>query len=364
MRSSTGLYVSKLDHVRAAAAFMVYCWHFVHVHVPFDTVPAFAPLSLFEEGHIGVALFMTLSGYLFAKIVDGRRLDLVGFYCNRLLRLVPLLVVVLGYWALRGDMGLQSFLEGFFIPTWHGGAWSVAVELHFYALFPAILWLQRGNRIGALVALFMAALLMRFGVWAATGSVQAFSYWTIGGCIDLFLAGMLWHELSKLEAVRRRAGGICLTALLTIIAAWHAFNIALDHHPDAAGSHVRSRYRRLRIFARQAASSRRSRFSSGWRSVVFHLPASLRVLPNDREAACSGWFRYGEFSSGTGFRGAHLPDHCRHCDVLVPLHRAAVSATARQLRAPPLPGYARIPSYIRRMKSRLPISRPLWRRIA
>ncbi len=226
MRSSTGLYVSKLDHVRAAAAFMVYCWHFVHVHVPFDTVPAFAPLSLFEEGHIGVALFMTLSGYLFAKIVDGRRLDLVGFYCNRLLRLVPLLVVVLGYWALRGDMGLQSFLEGFFIPTWHGGAWSVAVELHFYALFPAILWLQRGNRIGALVALFMAALLMRFGVWAATGSVQAFSYWTIGGCIDLFLAGMLWHELSKLAAVRRRAGGICLTALMTIIAAWHAFNIA------------------------------------------------------------------------------------------------------------------------------------------
>ena len=196
MRSSTGLHVSRLDHVRAAAAFLVYCWHFVHVQVPFNTVPAFPPLSLFEEGHIGVALFMTLSGYLFAKIVDGRQLDLARFYCNRLLRLAPLLAVVLCYWALRGDMGRQSFLEGFFLPTWHGGAWSIAVELHFYALFPAILWLQRGNRIGALVALFMASILMRFGVWAATGSVQAFSYWTIGGCIDLFLAGMLWHELS------------------------------------------------------------------------------------------------------------------------------------------------------------------------
>jgi peptidoglycan/LPS O-acetylase OafA/YrhL len=226
MRSSTGLYVSKLDHVRAAAAFLVYCWHFVHVQVPFDTVPVFAPLSLFEEGHIGVALFMTLSGYLFAKIVDGRRLDLARFYCNRLLRLAPLLAVVLSYWALRGDMGLQSFLEGFFLPAWHGGAWSVAVELHFYALFPAILWLQRGNRIGALVALFMASILMRFGVWAATGSVQAFSYWTIGGCIDLFLGGMLWHELSKLAAVRRRAGALCVTGLLLIIPAWHAFNLA------------------------------------------------------------------------------------------------------------------------------------------
>lgn len=226
MRSSSGLYVSKLDHVRACAAFLVYCWHFIHTHVPFETVPDFAPLSVLEEGHIGVALFMTLSGYLFARIIDGRPLDLTRFYRNRLLRLAPLLTVVLSYWALRGDMSLDSFLKGFVLPTWHSGAWSVAVELHFYALFPAILWLQRGNRIGALVALFMLSILTRFAVWSITGSVQAFSYWTIGGCIDLFLAGMLWHELSKRQGVRRHAGLICATALVAIMIAWHVFNLA------------------------------------------------------------------------------------------------------------------------------------------
>lgn len=230
MQSSSGLYISKLDHVRACAAFLVYCWHFVHTQVPFETVPAFAPLSMLEEGHIGVALFMTLSGYLFAKIIDGRPLDLARFYRNRLLRLAPLLSLVLAYWALRGDMGLDSFLNGFIFPTWHSGAWSVAVELHFYALFPAILWLQRGHRIGALGALFVVSILTRFAVWSITGSVQAFSYWTIGGCIDLFLAGMLWHELSKRDHVRRHAGLWLTASLIITIAAWHAFNIAGGFH--------------------------------------------------------------------------------------------------------------------------------------
>ena len=226
MQSSSGLYISKLDHVRAFAAFLVYCWHVVHVHVPFETVPAFAPLSMFEEGHIGVALFMTLSGYLFAKIIDGRPIDLRRFYRNRFLRLAPLLAIVLAYWMLRGDMSVANLVKGFVLPTWHSGGWSVAVELHFYLLFPAILWLQRGHRIGALIALFAVSILTRFAVWSITGTVQAFSYWTIGGCIDLFLAGMLWHELSKREAARRLAGWLFAGCLIALMAAWHAFNLA------------------------------------------------------------------------------------------------------------------------------------------
>lgn len=226
MQSSSGLYISKLDHVRACAAFVVYCWHVVHTHVPFETIPAFAPLSMLEEGHIGVALFMTLSGYLFAKIIDGRPIDLPRFYRNRVLRLAPLLTVVLAYWTLRGDMSLDSLLKGFVLPTWHSGGWSVAVELHFYVLFPAILWLQRGHRIGALLALFIVSILTRFAIWSITGHVQAFSYWTIGGCIDLFLAGMLWHELSKRDIVRRHAGWLFAGSLIALVAAWHAFNLA------------------------------------------------------------------------------------------------------------------------------------------
>lgn len=226
MRASSGLYISKLDHVRALAALCVYCWHFVHVHVPYDAVPDVAIFSLFEEGHIGVALFMTLSGYLFAKIIDGRPLDLWRFYRNRLLRLVPLLALVLAYWAARGAMTAEAFVSGFVMPTWSGGAWSIAVELHFYLIFPFILWLQRRHRIGALAAIFALSIGLKAAVWSATGTVQAFSYWTIGGAIDLFVAGMLWHELAKNEAVRRHASAILLVSAMLIIGLWHAFNLA------------------------------------------------------------------------------------------------------------------------------------------
>lgn len=239
MRASSGLYVSRLDHVRALAAFLVYGWHFIHTHVPFDHVPAFAPLSLIEEGHIGVALFMTLSGYLFAKIIDGRPLDLARFYRNRVLRLAPLLVLVLAYWAARGQLGLDRFLTGFVLPTWSGGAWSVAVELHFYAVFPLILWLQRGHRIGALALLFALSIGIRTAVWATTGTVQAFSYWTLGGAIDLFVAGMLWHELAKCDAIRQRAGLLLAGSAATLVCLWHLFNAGggfygLSGYPSAS----------------------------------------------------------------------------------------------------------------------------------
>ena len=121
---------------------------------------------------------------------------------------------------------MGDFLRGFVLPTWSGGAWSVAVELHFYALFPLILWLQRGHRTGALVALLTMSILLRTGVWTAFGTVQAFSYWTIGGCIDLFLAGMLWHELAKPAAVRRNASLLLATSAIVTVILWHAFNIA------------------------------------------------------------------------------------------------------------------------------------------
>src|SRR5882724_11110413 len=99
MRSSSGEHFIALDHVRALAVFMVFTWHFTHAAngypVPFEYVPALFPLSLLDEGHTGVALFITLSGYLFAKLLDGKSIDYRAFLWNRFLRLVPLLAVVL-----------------------------------------------------------------------------------------------------------------------------------------------------------------------------------------------------------------------------------------------------------------------------
>ncbi len=59
--------------MRALAAFLVFSWHFTHGReswpIPFGYAPSIFLLAPLDEGHTGVALFMTLSGYLFAKLV-------------------------------------------------------------------------------------------------------------------------------------------------------------------------------------------------------------------------------------------------------------------------------------------------------
>src|SRR3954468_4994130 len=85
---------------------MVFTWHFTHAGngypVAFEGAPALFPFALFDEGHTGVALFMTLSGYLFAKLVGDKRLDFVSFLYSRALRLGPLLLACLAAWSLIG----------------------------------------------------------------------------------------------------------------------------------------------------------------------------------------------------------------------------------------------------------------------
>lgn len=236
MRSSSGLYVSRLDHVRAAAAFLVYFWHFVHVTVPWSYVPAFPPLSLFEEGHAGVGLFMTLSGYLFAKIIDGRPISLVRFYWNRLLRLVPLLALVLAYWVSRGRIAPEALPLGLVLPIWPGGTWSIVVELHFYILLPFVLLLQQRHRLWPLAGLLALSLATRTGVWAADFDVRAYSYFTIGGCLDMFVLGMAWHEFAKLDAVRQRGWTLLAVSLGGLVGFWHMFNLAGGWYGTGPGS--------------------------------------------------------------------------------------------------------------------------------
>ena len=95
MKSSTGQYYVGLDHIRALAAFIVFVWHFIHVNDQHLASVSFLPLAILTEGHTGVSLFMTLSGYLFAKILDGRQVHYFGFLWNRFLRLAPLLLFVI-----------------------------------------------------------------------------------------------------------------------------------------------------------------------------------------------------------------------------------------------------------------------------
>lgn len=205
MQSSTGAYYVGLDHLRAFAALLVFEWHFIHAGpVPFEYVPGFFPAAIVDEGHCGVALFMCLSGYLFAKLLDGKRINYRTFVWNRFVRLAPLLlavIVVAGLGTHRNDLAnySKSILQGLLLPTFPNGGWSITVESHFYLLLPLVLLLLRRNlAYGPFIIL--AAIALRTGLYLYRGEIQTIAYWTIVGRIDQFVLGMVAFSLrSRME---------------------------------------------------------------------------------------------------------------------------------------------------------------------
>ena len=139
-------YRIQLDHIRACGVFMVFTWHFLHFnqfHLETPKIFLF-PLSLLTEGHTGVAIFMTLSGYLFAKILLDKKIIYKYFFLNRVLRLLPLLcVTILIQLYLGNNLSLYKYVKTIlmgFLNKWPGAAWSITVEFHFYYLLPLILY--------------------------------------------------------------------------------------------------------------------------------------------------------------------------------------------------------------------------------
>lgn len=229
MRSSSGVHFIALDHIRALAAFMVFVWHFTHAGygypVSFEYVPEIFPFSVFDEGHTGVALFMTLSGYLFAKLLDGKSIVYSAFIWNRALRLLPLLVVVIllvgvGEFAIGKDMSVYAYsiARGAILPTLPNGGWSITVELHYYIMLPVLLWMLVKSKLFPFVVVFLAIALRMF-LYRENGEVQWFAYWTIVGRVDQFVLGMLAYHFRS--CIARRHAIALLTMLAFMLMYWY-----------------------------------------------------------------------------------------------------------------------------------------------
>lgn len=225
MRSSSGEHYLALDHIRALAALMVFTWHFTHAStgfpISFDYSPFLLPFSLLDEGHTGVALFMTLSGYLFAKLLQGKTIDYRAFLWNRAIRLLPLLAVVLlvngAYLVFRGKTTLayyvQTIAAGVIFPSLPNGGWSITVEFHYYLILPLFLYMVKKSRWLPL-SIILSSLVVRTLIHEETGEVQSLAYWTIIGRIDQFALGMLAFQLRSYVAKRHGSIAICLISFL------------------------------------------------------------------------------------------------------------------------------------------------------
>lgn len=244
MRSSNGVCYRGLDHIRAVAASLVYCWHVLHFYVPPQYHPSWMPFSWFEEGHTGIALFMALSGYLFAKLTDGQQIDMRNFLWNRACRLLPLFAVMYAVYAMTAHYTLAALIRGVIVATeWPGASWSLAIELQFYLVFPALHWLRtrQGDRAAntALIAILGFCVAVRAVLWYMTGSVEYFAYWSILGRADQLVMGMLFYEMSKTSLLRDHRGALLAAVATLVLLTFHWVNLAggfFDAFPQTSSS--------------------------------------------------------------------------------------------------------------------------------
>jgi len=164
--------VPALDGIRAVAALMVMCLHF--------TTLEGIPVGLRKAslvGQTGVDLFFVLSGFLITRILLLSRTSgtyFSHFYIRRALRILPLyyLFLVIYFFVRPWLLGIPQaplahqvwawlFLEN--VPLTFPGLvtdgpshyWSLAVEEHFYLLWPLLVFFLARERLQAALWLFV-----------------------------------------------------------------------------------------------------------------------------------------------------------------------------------------------------------------
>ena len=195
---ANGLHLPALDAIRGLAILMVTAYRFNGGHSSRETGGSL--LSLFESGFRGVDLFFVLSGFLITGILydaKGKSHYFRNFYMRRTLRIFPLyygaLVVVFvvlpmaSPWAhslFRDAADHQGWLWAYgtnvyqaWTGQWAFGRfnhfWSLAVEEHFYLIWPFVIhFLARRTALRACAIIFCLSWGARVS-WLAFGGNDA-----------------------------------------------------------------------------------------------------------------------------------------------------------------------------------------------
>jgi len=248
-------HVPTLDGLRAISIALVMLQHFT------DGLPGMPP----SPGLFGVEIFFSISGFLIARLLlaemdETGGLSLANFYFRRLLRLSPPLVALVAamsafmWW--HGERDLRAGACALFYATNYcvtevgvmyagpgvnlEGTWSLAVEEHFYLLFPlALMALYRPDMRGlyALVgAVCAAAMAFRVG-YALEGRPENFMAWRTESAVDAIMGGCLVSIMSSHAPGRAALRVLATTASLgaatlvllagEIVSTWSKLGFAL-----------------------------------------------------------------------------------------------------------------------------------------
>jgi peptidoglycan/LPS O-acetylase OafA/YrhL len=183
---------------------------------------------IYGSGFLALFLFFAMSGYLlylpFARrhLAGGRKIDVGRYARNRVLRIMPLYIIVVTFLLIVHPLGADrgdwwrwlTFTENFDVNTIHrlnAPLWSVAVEVQFYALLPLLAWVigklggpSFRRTVGILLGLAIASWVVRSREVVNTDDVNylgilgkyampSFLYAFIGGML-LAVARIAWDR--------------------------------------------------------------------------------------------------------------------------------------------------------------------------
>ncbi|MGJ7914373.1 acyltransferase family protein [Massilia sp. LXY-6] len=204
MQSLNLQYNPRIDQLRWLAATIVFLFHFQLEYRGLGGPALTTPwAALITEGHTGVGLFFTLSGFLFMQIAQHQQGIVVrDFLRNRVLRIFPLfLTIFLVATSIgRDNFQPQDILYLFATNLGHaptsgtpvtGAAWTISLEFLFYMVFPflARFALERGKRY--LLELLVLMAFFKLAAYPVNDNSTLMYFCTFVGRFDQFLIGML-----------------------------------------------------------------------------------------------------------------------------------------------------------------------------
>jgi peptidoglycan/LPS O-acetylase OafA/YrhL len=193
-------------------------------------------LPVFDFGApAGVTLFFVLSGYLITGVltrqVDSGGVRFAEFFNRRARRLVPALILAVAAGAVifyREDTWSFSWpaltYTSSFIMAADGGralgylshTWSLAVEEHFYLLWPVLISLTPARyRVKGVGLLAGVALVWRVMLWL-TEPIYRVLFSTDGNAAALLIGCFIAVGASRLPAPNRRIGAYAVGSLLVV----------------------------------------------------------------------------------------------------------------------------------------------------